>query len=200
MRSDIRAAVLVVLVAAGGTGCATSRAESPAEHPALDVPIPPPRVITPLPPPEIPGPEPVADLPPAGVNAPSRPRPPQREKETAAGKPEQKPEEPKPAEPPPANAPPANAPPAPAPVPQLRIQETGDTAQSAAHIKGLIERIRTALDSIDYRLLSDQRKKAYDDAKLFNTQADEALKGNNLVFAKELADKAERLAKELQGR
>jgi len=192
MRTTIRATLLVGLTAVGGSGCATTRAETPSERPALDVPIPPPRVITPLPAPEAPTPQPVADLPPVGANTPSRPRPP-REKETTTAKPsEQKPEDPKPVEPPPATPP--------TPVPQLRIPETGDTAQSAAQIKALVERTRTTLEGIDYRPLSDQRKKAYDDAKLFNTQADEALKVNNLVFAKELADKAERLAKELQGR
>ena len=33
---------------------------------------------------------------------------------------------------------------------------------------------------------------------MFATQAEEALKTNNLPFAKEFADKAERIAKELQ--
>ena len=49
-------------------------------------------------------------------------------------------------------------------------------------------------------LSPETRKKAYNDAKLFATQAEEAINAANLVFAKELADKAERLAKELQGR
>ena len=35
---------------------------------------------------------------------------------------------------------------------------------------------------------------------MFATQAEEAVKTNNLMFAKELADKAERFVKELQGR
>jgi hypothetical protein len=63
-----------------------------------------------------------------------------------------------------------------------------------------VERAKAILDKIDYGPQSDARKKQYEDAKKFATQAEEALKENNLVFAKDLADKAERLAKELQGR
>ena len=71
---------------------------------------------------------------------------------------------------------------------------------TATQIRDSIERTRRALEKIDYGTLSNLRKKAYDDAKLFTTQTEEALKASNLVFAKELADKAERLTKELQGR
>jgi hypothetical protein len=67
-------------------------------------------------------------------------------------------------------------------------------------VSDVIERTRRTLNSIDYGTLSNARKKAYDDAKLFAQQAEDALKTNNVVFAKELAEKAERLAKELQGR
>jgi hypothetical protein len=191
MRTVFQATVLVVLATVGGTACATSRAETVRESPALDVPIPPPREITPLPAPQPPQPRPVEDLPGASVNTPVRPRP-QRERETPPVKPaEQKPEETKPAEPPPTVTP---------PVPQLRIPETGNTAQSESQIRAIVERTRAILDKIDYQTLSDEGKKAYGDAKQFATQADEKLKVNNLVFAKELADKAERLAKELQGR
>lgn len=191
MRTAIHAALLTGLAIAGGTGCATTRAEMPRDRPALEVPLPPPRVITPLPAPDPPPPDPVGDLPAGSPNTPSRPRAP-RERETPPPKPEQKPEETKPPETPPV-APPA-------PVPQLRIPETGDSTQVSAQIREIIDRTRKALDGIDYRPLSQLRKKAYDDAKMFYTQAEEALKANNLVFAKELADKAERLSRELQGR
>ena len=187
----LRAAAVAVLALVGASACATTRAETPRERPALDVPVPPPRVITPLPAPDPPPPEPVGELPGNAAPTPTRPRP-SRPAETA--KPEtQKPEE-KPVEPPPAAT--TVAP----PVPQLRIPETGDNNQSSAGIRDIIDRTRKVLRTIDYGPLSNQRKKAYDDARLFADQAEEALKGNNLVFAKELADKAERLAKELQGR
>jgi hypothetical protein len=107
-------------------------------------------------------------------------------------KPESKPEETKPPDTP--------AQPAPAPVPQLSIPEAGDAARVSAETRGSIERTRAVLKKVDYGPLSDSRKKNYNDAKLFADQAEVELKANNLLAAKELADKAERLAKELQGR
>ncbi len=159
------------------------------ERPALDVPLPPPRVITPVPvAPGTPAVEPVGDLPGNATPPPPRPRAPRDN-----SKPEQKPEDPKPVEPPP-------VPPTTPPVPQLRIPEAGDSAQVAAQIREIIDRTRRLLKGVTFASLSDPLKKAYQDANLFATQAEEALKASNVVFAKELADKAERLAKELQGR
>lgn len=191
MTTVLRTTLVVGLAAVGASACATTRAAGPVERPALEVPLPPPRVIVPLPPPQSPLPDPVEDLPGAGAPAPARPRPP-RDRDNS--KPDPKPEETKPQDP----APPAS--PTPAPVPQLRIQETGDSAQMESQIRSIIDRTLETLKGIDYQKLQKPRQKAYDDAKLFATQADEALKGKNLVFAKELADKAERLTKELTGR
>ena len=186
-----RTAAAIVLASALVSGCATTRAEVPRERPALDMPLPPPRVIVPLPPPDPPL-EPVGELPGNTAPAPSRPRPPQQRPVENNPKPDPKPEETaKPADPPPAVAP---------PVPQLRTPEVGNTAQVAAQVRDTIERTKKTLDNVDYRTLARVRQKAYDDAKLFYTQAEEALKNNNLLVAKELAEKAERLAKELQGR
>jgi len=85
-------------------------------------------------------------------------------------------------------------------VPKLSIPETGDSVQLSAQIHDLVDRVRRTLQGIPVGPLSDALKKAHGDAHMFANQADEALKEKNLVFAKELADKAERLAKELQGR
>ena len=52
---------------------------------------------------------------------------------------------------------------------------------------------------MDYRQLTNVRKRYYDDAKRYLQQAEDALKGGNEVFAKGVADKAETLAKELAG-
>lgn len=190
MKAPVRSILLIVLTTLAGAACATTRAETPGERPALDVPLPPPRVITPLPvQPQAPAPEPVGDLPGNSTQTPSRPRPQQRQPETP--KPEAKPEE---------TAKPPENPPAPVTtVPQLRMPET-DSAQLTNQIRDIINRTRTALKAIDYGPLSNARKKAYDDANMFATQAEEAVKTNNLMFAKELADKAERFVKELQGR
>ena len=86
------------------------------------------------------------------------------------------------------------------PPPQLRTPETANSAQLAQQIREMVDRTRGILGKIDYGPLRNEHKKAYDDAKLFAGQAEDALKAKNLVFAKELADKAERLAKQLQDR
>ena len=56
------------------------------------------------------------------------------------------------------------------------------------------------MSSVNYGPLSNERKKAYDDAKRFIQQAEEALKQGNLAFAQGVATKAETLARELSGR
>jgi hypothetical protein len=185
-------AVLIAAVLLGGSACTTTRAATPVDRPALDVPPVPPRVIVPLPPPDAsPVLEPVEELPNlSGERSPTKPRPPR-----------DKPDPTKPADPkvePPVEAP-AQPPPAQAP-PQLRL-EGSNSAQLNAQVRDTINRARGIIDRIDRNSLSNEhRRKAFDDAKLFVQQAEDAVKNSNFVFAKELADKAERLAKELQGR
>jgi hypothetical protein len=175
------------------SACATATANAPVQRQPLDTPPAPPRVITPLPVPELPVVEPPAEDPStAKPSAPPKPRP----QASNANKPEPKPVEPPPAEPP-ATPPPAPTP----PTPTLTTPPAqGDANAVTRQIRDSIERTRRTLEKIDYRPLSTDRKKAYDDSRLFATQAEDAIKVNNLVFARELADKAERLAKELQGR
>lgn len=186
----LRTTVLIALTAIGCSACATTRAEVPRERPALDVPMPPPRVIEPLPVPDPPPVQPVGELPGGSTPVPPRPRP-MRPAENNA-KPEVKPEETKQPETP--------VPASPPPVPQLSIPEAANAARLTAEIRGTIERTRAALEKIDYGPLSDARKKAYNEVKLFADQAEAELKLNNLLVAKELADKSERLVKEFQGR
>jgi hypothetical protein len=187
----LRSGLLVVLAAVGGTACTPTRVEVAIERPALDVPPPPPRLIVPLPPPpQSPRPDPVPALEESGAPTAAKPRP-SREKE-APPKTEPKPEE-KPAE----TTPPANAP---SPVPPLRIPAGGDPNEQAAQIRASIDRTLGTLNGIDYGKLQETRRKQYEEAKLFATQAEQALKENNLVVAKEFADKADRLTKELTSR
>jgi hypothetical protein len=189
MNKKLIAALLLMTPFA--TACQTTRAQTPIERPALDVPPVPPRVIEP-PPPEIPTPDPVGDLPPQPANPPrSRPQP--RDTQREASKPDPKPEAP-PVEPP-------AAPPQPAtPVPPLRTPATTDTAQAEREIREVLGRSGGLLNRVDYGQLSNERKKAYDQAKLFIEQAETALKESKFEFARELAGKAETLAKELQTR
>ena len=186
-------AALGITVVVLSSACVTTTGETVVQRPPLEVPPPPPRLITPLPLPELPPvAEPVED---PGVPTPAAPAKPKPQPNANAAKPDAKPPETPPAEAlPPVAPPPVTTPPA----PTLSTPPQGDA--SATQIRESIDRTRRALEKIDYGPLSNLRKKAYDDAKLFATQAEEALKASNLVFAKELADKAERLTKELQGR
>jgi outer membrane biosynthesis protein TonB len=187
MRNAIHLLLLMELVAIGAAGCATTQAKAPIERPALEVPPVPDRVIEQPPAPQM-APEPVPELPPVAPNP--RPRPPQRD----TSKPDPKPETP-PVEPPPTTPSPAQP-----PVPPLRTASSPDTAEAARQISDTRNRAQKLLDDTDYRKLSREQQAQYDDAKRFIHETDEALKTKNFEFAKGVAEKAERLARELQGR
>jgi len=190
---DFVLAVCSVGVLVSASACATTKAAMPVERPALTVPPPPPRVITPMPLPEVqPAPEPAES--PAATSKPAS-RPPRQQSQAAkdAAKTDPKPE---PVPEVPVNPPVATPP----PTPQLRMPEGNDAAATARQARDTIERTRRVLNGIDPARLSSVLQKALTDAKAFTTQAEEALNAGNVVFAKELAEKAERLAKELQGR
>ncbi len=178
------------------SGCAVPlKAKAPIERPPLDVPPPPPRVIEPAPVMDSP-PEPVPDLPPAP--APTRPNNrPAQPKPTTPSAPESKPE-PKPDQTVTDNAPAAPTPPA--SVPQLRTPQTADGSEADKNVRATLERAKSILNTVNFNPLSNERKKAYNDAKAFIQQAEEALKQSNYVFAQGMATKAETLAHELSGR
>lgn len=193
---DRRAACLIVALASLVSACMTTRAQTPAERPALEVPPVPPRVLEPV---DVGGtarPEPVADLPPPPTNPP-RARPPVRDTaQREPAKPEPKPE----AAAPPTDPQPAQPAPVPAAVPPLRIPGNADVAQAERQIREVIGRADGLLSRVDYGRLSAGARKAYDEAKLFMQSADTALKESNVELAREFAGKAEKLARELQGR
>lgn len=180
----------------GLSGCASAQAQAPADRPALMVPAPPPRIIEPAAESIL---EPVADLP--GAASPTRqgrstprdasPKPPATESKPEAKAGEQKPIEPPPVEP------------SPQPVqqnPQLRTPQTADTSGAAKTVRATIDTARGILNTVNFGPLSNERKKAYNDAKLFLQQAEDALKQGSLAFAQAVANKAETLARELAGR
>ncbi len=188
MRKLLLSGAFAGLAASGA--CASAQAKSPADRPALEVPPVPPRVIEakPL---EAPPPEPVEELPPV-AQLPPRARPTARE----AVRVEPKTQEPAP----PADQPLASvAPPAP-PVPLLRTPGTVDGPGATRQVNEVIERARRALNAIDYRRLTAERRNQYDSAKLMVTESENALKKSEFEFARNLAEKADRLARELQGR
>lgn len=194
MSKIVHLSLLIGLSIVGGSACLTGRAQTPAERPALDVPAPPDRVVPQVPPPEPPLPaiEPVEDL---GSGA--KPTPPTRNKPSAARPPQDPPKPETKPDPPATEAPPPATPP---PAPQLKLPDTADPGVMSRTIRDTIERTRRMLGGTDRSKLTALRQKAFDDAQGFVKQADDALNQKNLVFAKECAEKAERLAKEVQTR
>lgn len=190
----MKALLVVIAVAGCGAGCASVQAGSPAERPNLDVPPVPPRVVEAMPVPT-PPPEPVEDLPPV-TSAPPRSRPASPAPPREAVRTESRPAETPAAE----AAVPAAAPAPVPPAPQLRTPATADGAEAARQVHDVIERAKRMLGSIDYRRLTSERRSQYDSARLMVTQAEDAVKASNFEFARNLAEKAERLATELKGR
>ena len=172
------------------TACATMKAKVPTERPALEVPLPPGKDIEPLPRQEPTIPEPVGDLP---VAAPANPRPNSR---PATREPVRS--DPKPPETPVVEAPPPATPPAPAV--QLRTPGTPDSGEAARQVREILDKANKTLSSIDTRRFSKAKNEQYLTAKRLVSQAEDALKAGNFVSARKLADKANDIAKELQGR
>jgi outer membrane biosynthesis protein TonB len=177
------------------SGCAKAHAKTAPDTP-LDMPIPPPRDVETVeveaPPPVPLATEPARSLPPA------RPRPaPAREQPRAEPKPEQKPEPPKP-EPAPTDARPAEE----APHTPTTLQTAPATAETEVEraVRATMTRASGELNRIDYRGLNADARMQYDTAKRFIQQADDAMKAKNLVFARNLADKAAAIAAQLAGR
>ena len=161
----------------------------------MNIPPPPPRVIEPAPEPM---PEPVGDLPPLPPSAPPARKPAPKE---APAKEPAKVEPLKPVEPPPVETPPKETPkPPPDPAVQLRTPQTADTSGAAKNVQATIDSATGMLNTVNFGTLSNERKKAYNDAKLWLQQAEDALKQGNLVFAQGVATKAETLAKQLAGK
>jgi hypothetical protein len=182
----VRAAAVIAL-AAFGAACATTQAAAPIERPALEVPPAPPRLVEPVVLPQPIGPEPVEDLPPP-VNTATRAKP-----SPTTAKPDPK------TEPPPVDPPPA--PPAVAPaVPPLRTPDSPRAAEATKRIYEITGRAAGLLNNTDFGQLSRPRQEQYLNAQLLINQAEAAIKAANFEFARNLAEKAERLAKELQGR
>ena len=187
-------AVVVCAIASVMAGCATTRAQTPTARPALEVPPVPPRVIEPAPAPVPPLPEPVVSDLPTPPPPTAKPRPP---RDTPA-RDTQKPE-PKPTETPTPEQTTGNAQPAAPPVAPLRTARSGDGAQAERQIRDTLGRANGILARVDYRKLTPERKKAYDQAKQFIEGSEAFLKESNFEAARELADKAETFAKQLQG-
>jgi len=186
--------VISVFFLAAVSGCTRAHAKTVPQLPdaALDVPPAPERDIAPAEVEAPPAPEPPTPAPESPRAQPPRPRPaPTREQPRAEPKPEPAPpvETPKPVEEPPRT-------------PATTLQTTPSTAEGELErgVRATLTRASNELNRIDYRVLNADAKIQYDTAKRFIRQADEAVKTKNLVFAKNLADKAATIADQLAGR
>lgn len=178
-----------VLLAAG---CANKPVKAVAEVPPLDMPAPPPRIV------EVAEPQqpPVVALP-DEPRTTIRTRPAQPAQRTDTAKPAEPPktdviaaETPKPAVDEPPKTPPTT----------LQTTPTQREAQVERRVNSLIAQAMNDLNRVNYQALTPDARNQYDTAKRFATQAQEALRLRNLVFANNLADKAAALAAQLLGR
>lgn len=185
--------VVVVFTGALAAGCTRAKAKTAPELPALHMPEPPPRDVEP----NEPEPPPPATLPAEPArNATPRPRPPSASPPSRDSRPEP---------PKPEAAPPAAEPPKPSEEPKppaTTLQTTPPEAESEVErsIRETLNRATNDLNRIDYRVLNPDARTQYDTAKNFLRQADAAIRAKNLVFAKNLAEKAAALAVQLRGK
>ena len=194
--TPLRTCVLLLLLAASA-GCASTQAKTAiAEAPALDPPLPPPRVIAPLETDET-----VST--PGSVESPSRPTPPVRpgpaprpaspnaggSGRTEAAKPDPPKPEPDPVKPP--------DPPTTEAAPMHRLQPANEAEQERL-IREHLTAAESDLSQVHRDKLSAEVKEQFDLARRLITQARDALKTRNFVFADSLAEKAAAIAAALK--
>jgi hypothetical protein len=200
-RVRLQALWLVLLLLTIVSGCARGRAKTTPDAPtALDVPVPPPRLVDPVDA-DVPPPARLPEGPARPVPARPRPTPPQTPTPAPARPEASKADAPKP-EPAPAEAPKA-AEEAPKPAPPsttLQTTPTGAEGEVERSIRATLTRAASDLARVDYRGLNADARTQYDTAKRFIQQAEEAARAKNLVFAKNLAEKAGALAAQLAGK
>jgi hypothetical protein len=182
---------LLVVMAPLAAACTHAQAKTTPDMPALEMPAPPPRDVQPA---DVEAPPPVPLVTEPARNAPARLRP--------AAPPRTEPSKAEPVKPEPA---PVVEPPKPAeepPRPPTTLQTTPATAEGELErgIRASLQRATVDLNRVDYRALNADARTQYDTAKRFVQQADEYIRTKNLVFAKNLAEKAATIAAQLAGR
>ena len=172
------------------SGCFGLRARAVTAPTPLDMPEPPPRVVE-VREPETPAPIPLPEEP--VRNTPTRPGPNRPATEPA-----------RPAQPPAAPETPVDAakPEELTPRPPTTLQTTPTQREEEVErrIQGQLGQARADLNRINYQALTSDGRTQYEQAKRFVSQAEDALRAKNLVFANNLADKAATLAAQLLGR
>ncbi|MEX2271287.1 MAG: hypothetical protein WD690_07460 [Vicinamibacterales bacterium] len=167
----MRASGVIALLGLLSVGCA-AQARTPPVYQPLDVPPVPARVIVP----EI---EEEVELP-APVDPGAAARPPATRTDPPSKPPDKPPEPPKTEDP-----------------PRVRTPQTANDEQAERLVRSVMGRAQSTLNTVNYQTLSNAAKQQYDMAKRFIARADGALRIRNYVFARNLADKAETLARQL---
>ncbi len=188
----MRSLALAALLALTATACSHAHAKTTPNNPTLDVPLPPPHDVEPIDA-EAPPPVPLPQEPARNTPARPRPAPPREQPHVEPARPEPPKPEPPPVEPPK---------PEEAPRPPTTLQTMPTTAEGEAErtIRATLQRATGDLSHVDYRALNADARNQYETAKRIMRLADDAIKAKNLVFAKNLADKAAALAAQLAGR
>lgn len=193
-------ALLGLVAALGGAGCAKKVVAAPPEPPALVIPVVPPRLVGPVVVQDEP-PQPVAEAP-AESAPPPAPRP--ARKPTASQQADATRQENggTPVEAPktePAAGEQASAAP-PAEPRLLRTPETANDSEAVRRVRETLARADQNLKKVNYSTLTQNGRAQADTVRRFITQADEALKARSITFARFLADKAETLSTSLLNR
>jgi len=196
----MRSIACAVLLALAVTATACSRvhaktAPANAPNPALNVPSPPPHDVEAT---ETEAPPPISLPEEPARNAPGRSRQPPPHEQPRADSPRPEPAKPETPPPPVPEQPKPEEPSRPsAPLQTMPTTAEGDMERQ---IRATVQRANADLNRIDYRALNKDARIQYDTAKRFIRQADDAIRAKNLLFAKNLAEKAATLAAQLSSR
>jgi hypothetical protein len=190
-KNPARRLVVVALAVAsvGGAACAKAPPRTRPEPPAATVPA--------LPPAPLPLPATVLDVPPAELPAvpPSVPvaeriaasAAAERPAEPPARRPEAPPEPPKPEQPPQQDP------------PRLGTPETANIEVATRQVGESLDRARASLGRVRSDRLTGDARVQYQTVRLLIEQAEAAIEAKNFMYAMRLADKAEKLARQLAG-
>jgi hypothetical protein len=188
--------VMVVLAFVGLSACAKKQVLAQAPPPPLEVPVVPPRLVGPVvveEPATVQVEEPEPDQPP-------RPRQPRPASRAAGNDPVTKVEPPPDSGAKPTEGAPSSNGSAAEPAPLLRTPDTANDAQVVREVRETLARAGENLNKVNYNGLNPGAKAQHDTARRFITQAEDALKNKNLVFARYVANKAENISASLLNR
>ena len=172
-----------IALALVASGCAKARAETVPDGPPLQMPEPPQRLFAPV----------EESAAPAVVVEPEVP--------TAVAAPPSVPARPV-TEPRPRPTTPAASAEPPLPAPGSRDLRAASPANATTEpgVREMLARAARDIAGVNYSRLSTAGRAQYEQSQRFSAQAEQALRGRNLIFAATLAEKASTLAAELLGR